>query len=78
MVSDMGSIIRAAQGPQSQPNAVILDGRTLQAVATSRPLARYDGYKRRKGMHIAVDTLDDLIALTVTPSNKRQERAYDP
>ena len=76
MVKDMRSIIRFAQGRQGQPSAVILDGRTLQSSCESGPRAGYDGYKRRKGskVHMAVDTLGHLIALTVTPANE-QERA---
>jgi transposase len=76
MVNDMRSIIRVAQGRQGQPSAVILDGRTLQSSCESGPRAGYDGYKRRKGskVHMAVDTLGHLIALTVTPASE-QERA---
>ena len=76
MVSDMRSIIRTAEGRQGQPSAVILDGRTLQSSCESGPRAGYDGYKRRKGskVHMAVDTLGHLIALTVTPADE-QERA---
>ena len=42
----------------------------------SGPRAGYDGYKRRRGskVHMAVDTLGQLVALTVTPANE-QERA---
>lgn len=76
MVSDMRSIIRAGQGRQGQPSAMILDGRTLQSSVESGQRAGYDGYKRRKGskVHMAVDTLGHLIELTVTPANE-QERA---
>ena len=76
MVGDMRSIIRAAQGRQGQPSAVVLDGRTLQSTCESGPRAGYDGYKKRNGskVHMAVDTLGHLIALTVTPANE-QERA---
>lgn len=76
LVRDMRAIIRAAQGRQEQPSAVILDGRTLQSSCESGPRAGYDGYKRRKGskVHMAVDTLGHLVALTVTPADK-QERA---
>lgn len=76
MVSDMRSIIRAALDRQGQPSAVILNGRTLQSSCESGPRAGYDGYKRRKGskVHMAVDTLSHLIALTVTPADE-QERA---
>jgi transposase len=76
IVSDMRSIIRVAQGRQGQPSAVILDGRTLQSTCESGPRAGYDGYKRKRGskVHIAVDTLGQLLAVHVTPANE-QERA---
>lgn len=76
MVNDMRCIIRTAQGRESQPSAVVLDGRTLQSTCESGARAGYDGYKRRKGskVHMAVDTLGNLIDLTVTPANE-QERS---
>ena len=76
MVSDMRSIIRVAQARQGQPSAVIFDGRTLQSSCESDTRAGYDGYKRRNGskVHMAVDTLGHLVALTVTAANE-QERA---
>jgi transposase len=76
MVNDLRSVLRVAQGKQSQPSAVILDGRTLQSTCESGPRAGYDGYKRKKGskVHIAVDTLGYLLAAQVTPANE-QERA---
>ncbi|MDZ5455025.1 IS5 family transposase [Azohydromonas lata] len=76
MVSDMRSIIRAGQGRQGQPSAVVLDGRTLQSSVESGERAGYDGYKRRKGskVHMAVDTLGNLIDLTVTSADE-QERS---
>jgi len=53
-----------------------LDGRTLQSVPESGGRAGYDGYKRKRGskVHVAVDTLGHLLAVTVTPANE-QERA---
>ena len=76
MVSDLRSIIRVAQGRRGQPSAVILDGRTLQSTCESGPRAGYDGYKRKQGskVHMAVDTLGQLLAVHVTPANE-QERA---
>ena len=76
MVSDMRSIIRVAQARQGQPSAVIFYGRTLQSSCESGTRAGYDGYKRRNGskVHMAVDTLGHLVALTVTSANE-QERA---
>ncbi|CAM2172854.1 transposase [Paraburkholderia sacchari] len=76
MVSDLRSVIRVAQGRSGQPSAVILDGRTLQSTCESGPRAGYDGYKRKRGskVHMAVDTLGQLLAVHVTPANE-QERA---
>jgi transposase len=76
MVSDMRVILRNGQGRLSQPSAAILDGRTLQSTCESGVRAGYDGYKRRRGskVHMAVDTLGHLLALTVTPANE-QERS---
>jgi transposase len=63
-------------GRDPQPTAAVLDGRTLQSSPESGGRAGYDGAKRRKGskVHVAVDTLGHLLALTVTPANA-QERA---
>ena len=74
LMSHMRFIIHTAQGRTGQPSAVILDGRTLQSSCESGLRAGYDGYKRRKGskVHMAVDTLDHLIDLTVTPANEQE------
>ncbi|MGF6735734.1 hypothetical protein OKW50_007907 [Paraburkholderia youngii] len=76
LVSDLPSIVRVAQGRHGQPSAVILDGHTLQSTCECGPRAGYDGYKRRRGgkVHMAVDTLRQLLAVHVTPANE-QERA---
>jgi transposase len=76
MVSDLRSVIRVARGRSGQPGAVILDGRTLQSTCESGLRAGYDGYKRKRGskVHMAVDTLGQLLAVHVTPANE-QERA---
>ncbi|WP_321900078.1 IS5 family transposase [Paraburkholderia heleia] len=76
MVSDLRSVIRVAQGRKGRPSAVILDGRTLQSTYESGPRAGYEGYKRKRGskVHIAVDTLGQLLAVHITPANE-QERA---
>jgi Transposase DDE domain len=59
-------------GRKGQPTAVCLDSRTLQSTPESGARAGYDGAKRRKGskVHIAVDTLGQLLALTVTPADQ--------
>jgi len=76
IVHDLREITRLAQGRAAQPSAAILDSRTLQSTPESGGRAGYDGAKRKKGskVHVAVDTLGQLLALHVTPANV-QERS---
>ncbi len=76
MADDLRGILRVAVGKPATPSAAILDGRTMQSTPESGERAGYDGDKRKNGskVHIAVDTLGNLLALTVTAANE-QERA---
>lgn len=76
IISDLRELIRLGEGREAQPSAIILDSRTLQSTPESGARAGWDGAKRRKGskVHLAVDTLGDLLALHVTPANA-QDRA---
>lgn len=76
IVHDLRALIRKAQGRNAQPSAVVLDGRTLKSTPESGPRAGFDGHKKTKGskVHMAVDTLGNLLALLITPANE-QERA---
>jgi transposase len=76
MAHDLRKMMRLLAERNTQPSAVILDGRTMQSTPESGARAGYDGYKRRKGskVHAAVDTLGNLLALKVTAANE-QERA---
>jgi transposase len=76
LVHDLRMLLREIAGRAPQPSAAIFDGRTLQSTPESGARAGYDGHKRRKGskVHLAVDTLGQLLALLVTPANE-QERA---
>src|SRR5882762_1253521 len=69
-------ILRMVEEREAQPTAAILDGRTLQSTPESGRRAGYDGAKKKKGskVHVAVDTLGNLLALKVTAANE-QERA---
>lgn len=69
-------VLRLVDGRNEQPSAAIFDGRTMQSTPESGGRAGYDGHKKKKGskVHIAVDTLGNLLALKVTPANE-QERA---
>ena len=73
---DLRICVRLLQDRQEQPTAAILDGRTLQSTPESGERAGYDGAKKKNGskVHIAVDTLGNLLALKVTAGNE-QERA---
>jgi transposase len=76
LAHDLRMMVRMVAEREAQPTAAVLDGRTLQSTPESGGRGGYDGYKRRKGskVHVAVDTLGNLLALTVTPAND-QERA---
>lgn len=54
-----------------------LDSRTLQSTPESGSRAGYDGAKRDKGskLHVAVDTLGELLAVKATPADA-QDRAH--
>ncbi len=71
LVQDLRQLARVLQGREAQPTAAILDGRVLQSSPESGGRAGYSGHKRRKGskVHLAVDTLGQLLALTVTPAS---------
>ena len=73
---DLRIIARVLADRQEQPSAVVLDGRTLQSTPESGGRAGYDGAKKKNGskVHAAVDTLGNLLALTITAANE-QERA---
>lgn len=76
MVHDLRALLRLGNGRAPDPTAVIIDGRTLQSTPESGARASYDGHKRKKGskLHMVVDTLGQLLTLTVTPAGE-QERA---
>ncbi len=76
MAHDLRAITRLLLERNAEPSAAIYDSRTLQSTPESGARAAYDGYKRRKGskVHLAVDTLGQLLALKVTPASE-QDRA---
>ena len=73
---DLRIIHRLLDGRHEDPTAAIYDARTPQSVPESGGRAGYDGAKKKNGskIHAAVDTLGNLLALTVTAGNE-QERA---
>jgi transposase len=76
MVHDLRELLRMVQCRTPEPTAAIFDSRTLQSTPESGHRSGYDGAKRKKGskIHVAVDTLGNLLALHVTPANE-QDRA---
>jgi transposase len=72
LVEDVRSRLREWGGRKGQPTAVVIDSRTLQSTPESGARAGDDCAKGRKGskVHIAVDTLGHLLALTVTPADQ--------
>ena len=73
MVNDLRQLLSVAAGRKEQPTGAIFDSRTLQSSPESGARAGYDGAKRRKGskVHVAVDTLGQLLALRVTPASEQ-------
>lgn len=71
IITDLRELIRLGEGRAAQPTAMILDSRTLQSTPESGARAGWDGAKRRNGskVHLAVDTLGQLLALHVTPAD---------
>lgn len=76
IVDDLRELLRVALGKEAQPTAVIYDAQSLQGTLESGHRAGYDGHKKKMGskVHAAVDSLGNLLALTVTPANQ-QERS---
>ena len=76
IVHDLRVLIRLGEGRNPEPTAAIIDSRTLRGTPESGHRARYDGHKKKDGtkIHIAVDTLGELLALVATPADA-QDRA---
>ncbi len=76
IVHDLRVLIRIGEGRNPEPTAAIFDSRTVQGTPESGQRAGYDGYKKKKGskIHLAVDTLGQLLVLIVTPADE-QDRA---
>jgi len=79
MARDLRQLLRALHQREPEPTAAILDSRTLRSTPESGERAGYDGHKRKKGskVHLAVDTLGHLLALTVTPANEDDRKQVE-
>jgi transposase len=71
LIDDLRVVLRLAAGRKAEPSAAIIDSRTLRSTPESGERGGYDGAKRKKGskVHIAVDTLGNLLALHVTSAS---------
>jgi hypothetical protein len=67
-------LVREINERMQQPRAAILDSQTLHWSPESGGRASYDGQKRRKGskVHLAVDTLGQLLAFMVPPAHEKE------
>ena len=74
-MNDLRVVLRVTVGRTPEPSAAILDSRTLRSSPESGERAGYDGARRKKGskLRMAVDTLDHLLALHVTPTNAEDQ-----
>ena len=77
LVADLRAILRLKQGRGKQPTGAVIDSRTVRSTPESGARAGYDGHKRTNGskVHMAVDTLGQLLALVVTPANEDDRAA---
>jgi transposase len=73
IVHDLRVLLRQTQGRNPDPSAAIFDSRTLRSSPESGARAGYDGHKKTRGskMHVAVDTLGNLLAALVTPADQQ-------
>jgi transposase len=71
LADDLRAVLRQAMGRSAEPSAAVIDSRTLRSSPESGTRGGYDRAKRKKGskLHMAVDTLGNLLALHVTPAN---------
>lgn len=76
LLHDLRLLARQEALRDAEPTAVIIDSRTLQSTPESGHRAGYDGAKKRNGtkIHLAVDTLGNIITLLATPADE-QDRA---
>lgn len=72
MVHDLRLALRVLKERNPSPSAAVYDSRTLSSTPESGARAGYNGHRRCKGskVHVAVDTLGHLLALTITPANE--------
>jgi len=79
MVDELRMILRKVSGRDQQPTAAIFDSRTLQSTPESGSRAGWDGAKKKNGskVHMAVDTLGNLLALIVTPANEQDREQVE-
>jgi transposase len=80
LLDDRRAVLREALGRSAEPSAIIIDARTLRSSPESGARAGYDGGKRKKGskLHMAVDTLGNLLALRVTAANVDERTEIGP
>ena len=77
LTHDLRAVLRLAAGREEEPSAAVLDSRTLRSTPESGGRAGWDGHKRTRGskLHLAVDTLGHLLALSVTPADANDRAA---
>jgi transposase len=71
IADDLRKVVRQAAGKEPEPTVAILDSQTLRSTPESGERAGYDAGKKTKGtkIHLAVDTLGNLLSLRVTPAS---------
>ena len=79
-MDDLRETLREALGKSKVPSAIIIDSQTLRSTPESGHRAGYDAGKKTKGtkVHIAVDTLGNLLSLIVTPGDAQEREQVSP
>jgi hypothetical protein len=72
---DLRTLMREINDRMPQPRGAVLVSRTVQSTPKNNGRAGYDGPKHRKGskVHLAVDTLAQLLAVLATPVNEHDQ-----
>jgi transposase len=79
IVHDLRMVLRVFVNKDEQPTAAIFDARTLQSTPESGGRAGFDGHKKKNGskVHVAVDTMGNLLAIHVTAANVQERTIVD-
>ena len=80
MQHDLRIMVRREDFRDGQPTVALVDSRTLQSTPESGSRAGYDGGKKKRGtkIHLAVDTLGNVISIIATAADEQdRDQVFD-